>query len=127
VLVVDDDPDILRLLERELSSAGFRAATASNGAEALAQVERETPSAVLLDLVMPPPDGFEVLYRLRERPQLRQVPIVVMTGKDLSESDYARINGSAQRILHKGGDTTALVSRVLETIGAAEAEPAAAG
>ena len=127
VLVVDDDPDILRLLDRELAAAGFRAVTASGGAQALAQVEREAPSAVLLDLVMPPPDGFEVLYRLRQRPGLRHVPIVVMTGKDLSASDYARINGSAERILHKDGNATALVSRVLEAIRGAEPEAASAG
>jgi signal transduction histidine kinase/DNA-binding response OmpR family regulator len=127
VLVVDDDPDILRLLDRELAAAGFRAVTASGGEQALAQLERETPSAVLLDLVMPPPDGFEVLYRIRELPHLRDVPIVVMTGKDLSDSDYARINGSAERILHKGGDATALVSRVLDAIGGTEPVAASAG
>jgi len=119
VLVVDDDSDILRLLERELSAAGFRAMTAPGGAEALAQADRETPSAVLLDLSMPPPDGFEVLYRLRERPSLRDVPVVIMTGKDLTPDDYERINGSAERILHKGGDPGRLVPRVLEAIAGA--------
>jgi signal transduction histidine kinase/DNA-binding response OmpR family regulator len=130
VLVVDDDPDILRLLERELSTAGFRAMTAPGGAEALAQADRETPSAVLLDLSMPPPDGFEVLYRLRERPAMRDVPVVVMTGKDLTAADYARINGSAQRILHKGRDPGRLLPRVLEAIAGAsrsDSEVPAAG
>ena len=127
VLVVDDDSDILQLLERELSSAGFRAVTANGGAEALALLERETPSAVLLDLVMPAPDGFEVLFRIRERPSLSRIPVVVMTGKDLTESDYLRINGSAQRILQKGEDARGLVSLVLEAVaGAARGQSAAA-
>jgi DNA-binding response OmpR family regulator len=130
VLVADDDPDILKLLERELSASGFRAVTAANGSEALALAERETPSAVLLDLIMPPPDGFEVLFRMREHPELRRVPVVVMTGKEMTEGDYARINGSAQRILHKGSDAARLVSRVLEAIAGAQptgARPDAAG
>ena len=90
-------------------------------------MERETPSAVLLDLVMPPPDGFEVLFRIREKPSLSGVPVVVMTGKDLTESDYLRINGSAQRILRKGDDAHGLVSLVLEAVdGAARRQSTAA-
>ncbi len=117
VLIVDDDEDIRELLERELQAAGFRTVAVSGGAEALARIERETPSSILLDLMMPDPDGFEVIFRIRDNPALRRVPVVVMTARDLTPADYERLNGSAQRILGKGADMTRLVQDVLRSIG----------
>jgi CheY-like chemotaxis protein len=123
VLVADDDPDIRTLLERELASAGFRVRTARDGAEALDALSRHKPAAVVLDLLMPEPDGFEVLYRMRDDAALRSLPVVVLTGKDLTPADYARLNGSAQRILRKGADMGRLVRDVLASLG--ESAPAA--
>ena len=123
VLVADDDPDIRTLLERELASAGFRVRTARDGAEALDALSRQKPAAVVLDLLMPEPDGFEVLYRMRDDAALRSLPVVVLTGKDLTPADYARLNGSAQRILRKGADMGRLVRDVLASLG--ESAPAA--
>ena len=126
VLIVDDDADIRELLERELQAAGFRTAAVSGGAEALARIEKETPSSILLDLMMPDPDGFEVIFRIRDNPALRGVPVVVMTAKDLTPSDYERLNGSAQRILGKGADMTRLVQDVLRSIGQERGDAGAA-
>jgi signal transduction histidine kinase/CheY-like chemotaxis protein len=123
ILVADDDPDIRALLERELSSAGFGVRTARDGAETLEQLSRQRPAAVVLDLLMPEPDGFEVLYRIRDDPSLRHLPVVVLTGKELSKDDYARLNGSAQRILRKGADLGRLVRDVLASL--KETAPAA--
>ncbi len=122
VLVVDDDADIRGLLERELAAAGFRVCTARDGAEALEFLARERPSAVVLDLLMPEPDGFELLYRIRDDAALRTLPVLVLTGKELTPADYERLNGSAQRILRKGADMARLVRDVLATVSA----PAAA-
>jgi CheY-like chemotaxis protein len=116
VLVVDDEQDVLALLAKELEGAGYRVRTAGGGAEALAQIEEERPAAVLLDLLMPPPDGFEVLYRIRENPHLRDVPVVVVTAKELTADDYARLNGSAQRILRKRAVTGRLLDEVLRAV-----------
>ena len=119
VLIADDDPDMRRLLARELEAAGFRTRTARDGAEALEALSRDRPAAVVLDLLMPEPDGFEVLYRMRDDAALRAIPVVVLTGKDLTAADYARLNGSAQRIVRKGADIGRLVRDVLETLGRA--------
>ncbi len=118
VLVVDDDADVRNLLRDELSAAGYRVETARDGAEALAALERQRPSAVVLDLLMPEPDGFEVLYRMREDAGLRSVPVIVLTGKDLSDEEETRVAGSAQRILRKGADMARLVRDVLHSVGA---------
>jgi len=101
------------LLEHELVAAGYRARSVPGGAEALQEIERERPSAVILDLMMPPPDGFEVLYRIRERPEWNGVPVIVVTAKDLSASDYGRLHGSVERILQKGTDPRGVVREVL--------------
>jgi signal transduction histidine kinase/CheY-like chemotaxis protein len=117
ILIADDDANLRDLLARELQAAGFRTRTARDGAEALESLFRERPAAVVLDLLMPEPDGFEVLYRLRADPALRSLPVVVLTGRDLTAADYARLNGSAQRILRKGADLDRLVKDLLDVLG----------
>ncbi len=118
LLVVDDDADVRDLLRNELSASGYRVETTSDGAQALAFLQRERPAAVVLDLLMPEPDGFEVLYRMREDSALRSIPVIVLTGKDLSSEDEKRLAGSAQRILRKGADMARLVRDVLLSVGA---------
>ncbi|MDQ2870099.1 MAG: response regulator [Acidobacteriota bacterium] len=125
VLVVDDDADVRAVLEQELVAAGFRPKGVGGGAEALEELERERPAAVLLDLMMPPPDGFEVLYRIRENPKWKDLPVVIVTSKELTPDDYARLSGSAQRVLRKGKDLQSLVREVLATIEETRAASAA--
>jgi signal transduction histidine kinase/DNA-binding response OmpR family regulator len=117
VLVVDDEADVRTLLEHELVAAGYRARSVPGGAEALAEIERERPAAILLDLLMPPPDGFEVLYRIRERPEWKDIPVIVVTAKELTAADNARLSGSVQRILKKGSDPRAILREVLGALG----------
>jgi CheY-like chemotaxis protein/anti-sigma regulatory factor (Ser/Thr protein kinase) len=116
VLVVDDDADVRALLEQELVAAGYRARTAAGGAEALELLRRERPSAVLLDLMMPPPDGFEVLYRIRKDPLLRDLPVVVVTAKELSPADEKTLNRSTLRVIRKSSDSAQLIEEVLRTL-----------
>ncbi len=120
ILIVDDDADVRALFEQELVAAGYRTRSAAGGAEALAEIERERPAAVLLDLMMPPPDGFEVLYRIRERPEWANVPVIVVTAKELNPEDSSRLAGSVQRILKKGTDPRGIVRELLGAIEAAK-------
>jgi CheY-like chemotaxis protein len=116
ILVVDDDPDVRRLLENELVSAGYRVRTAAGGAEALEAIHRERPAAMLLDLAMPPPDGFEVLYRIRQDAALRDLPVIVITARELSSSEREALERSASRVLLKGSDASLLVEEILRAI-----------
>ena len=90
ILVVDDLPANLRLLESLLLADGHRVSIAANGEEALAAVERERPDLVLLDILMPKIDGYEVCRRLKAEPSTRLIPVVLVTG--LTETD-SRIRG----------------------------------
>lgn len=86
VLVVDDEPGIVRLMKLELSGQGFRVITAQTGEEALRKAEEQRPDVVLLDLTLPDVSGFEIMRGLRER---TNVPIVLVTAKD-KETDKVR-------------------------------------
>jgi signal transduction histidine kinase/DNA-binding response OmpR family regulator len=93
VLVVDDDPDMSELIARTLRREGWAVETAANGAEAIAFVEKAAPKLVLLDLSMPVLDGFEFAERLRSNGDWDDVPVVVLTGKDVTSSDKQRLEG----------------------------------
>jgi signal transduction histidine kinase/CheY-like chemotaxis protein len=102
VLVVDDDAGIRLLLRRILEAEGYEVIEAENGLAALARLGERAPGAILLDLMMPQMDGFEFLSALHEREAWRQVPVVIITAKDLTTEDHERLNGSVVRILQKG-------------------------
>jgi CheY-like chemotaxis protein len=81
VLVVDDEPDTRTMLATMLEFAGFAVATAANGREALDAERREEPCVILLDLMMPVMDGEQFCRLHRQDPQLRQIPVVVLSAR----------------------------------------------
>jgi CheY-like chemotaxis protein len=101
ILLVDDDPALRDVLGSVLTEDGWRVVTAADGEAALASVERDHPSAVVLDLMMPRVDGFEVLTTLRKEPATRDIPIIVVTARDLSVQDRERLARSAERVILK--------------------------
>ena len=102
VLVVDDDAAVRMLLRRILEAEGYSVVEAENGRAALERMSERAPGAILLDLMMPQMDGFEFLSALHEREAWRQIPVVIVTAKDLTAEDHERLNGSVVRILQKG-------------------------
>jgi CheY-like chemotaxis protein len=79
VLVVDDDPDILEALSEILEAEGFEIRRARNGKEALERLEPDPPQLILLDLMMPVMDGWEFAQRMRQRPSVAHIPIIVLS------------------------------------------------
>jgi PAS domain S-box-containing protein len=102
VMVVDDDPNSLKLMNAALSQLGYRAICLTSAEEALRMAERAPPSAVVLDLLMPTMDGFDFLERFRSLPANRTTPVLVWTVKDLDAGEKARLQKSAHGIIHKG-------------------------
>jgi signal transduction histidine kinase/CheY-like chemotaxis protein len=100
-LVVEDDAPTRELLQRLLAGHGWSVAEAADGRAALAHLERAVPQVVLLDLMLPEMDGFEFLHRLRQRPEWQDVPVVVLTAKDLTPADRERLNGHVARVFQK--------------------------
>jgi PAS domain S-box-containing protein len=101
VLIVDDDPAARRRLARVVQEGGWEPVEAENGIAALERLEALDPALILLDLVMPGMDGFDLAARLREDPAHRRVPVVVVTGKELTAEDRARLNGYVTRVVRK--------------------------
>jgi DNA-binding response OmpR family regulator len=81
VLIVDDDPDILRLVTYNMGQAGFEVITASTGRKALEMVHNQTPDLVILDIMLPDVDGMEVCRILRQQDSTRKLPIVMLTAR----------------------------------------------
>jgi signal transduction histidine kinase/DNA-binding response OmpR family regulator len=114
VLLVDDDPALRELAGRTLRQHGLEVCCAENGREALTAAARRCPSLVLLDLAMPVMDGFEFVEAFRKDPARREVPVVVLTARDLTDDDRRRLNGMVQRILPKGMGTLDELLREVE-------------
>ena len=89
LLVVEDIPDILKLLEATLTFKGHRVITARNGEEALAAIERERPALVVTDILMPKMDGFSLVHRLRINPDTRNIPVVFLSATYVAPEDKA--------------------------------------
>ncbi len=103
VLLVEDDHATRTITRKILEKEGWKVSEAENGLVALECMERERPSLILLDLMMPEMDGLEFADRLRLHPEWRSIPIVVVTAKDLSAEDRRRLSGCVETILQKAG------------------------
>ncbi|HWU38072.1 MAG TPA: response regulator [Candidatus Acidoferrum sp.] len=85
ILCVDDDPLMHNLLSNLLKQHGFQVSLATNGAEGLERARRRPPDLIVLDIMMPGMDGFEVCRQLRQDPRLRTIPVIVLTAMESSK------------------------------------------
>jgi two-component system, NtrC family, sensor kinase len=101
VLLIDDDDLVRRGVRLALAPLGWEVTEAENGEVALASLAAARPDAIILDLMMPRMDGFEFLDELRARPDWRDIPVVVITAKELTDQERSRLNGGVERIIQK--------------------------
>ena len=116
ILVVDDDPDIARFVEVNLRSAGYDVAVATDGEAALDRAGAMRPDLVLLDVMMPRLDGFEVAQRLRKNPQTANTSIIMLTAKALSADKVTGLQSGADDYIIKPFDPIELLARVKGTL-----------
>jgi CheY-like chemotaxis protein len=102
VLVVDDELESLQLVQEILSSAKYTSLAATSGKQALELLSEVGADAVVLDLLMPEMDGFEVLKRIHRDPKLRKIPVFVLTAKDLTAADLDLLNNQVEALFTKG-------------------------
>jgi signal transduction histidine kinase/DNA-binding response OmpR family regulator len=101
-MVVDDDPLNRDILRNILEKQGLEIVEAENGTQALEKIKLRKPQLLLLDLMMPKIDGFEVTQILKNNPESQEIPIIIITAKDLTIQDRQRLNGRVETILQKG-------------------------
>ena len=112
ILVVDDNPAALKLVERTLAEMGYRTVGCAGGKAGLKAASEESPAAVVLDLVMPDMDGVEFLRRFRATSAGRRTPVIVWTVKDLTAEERKSLETSVQAIVSKGSGTSALIEEL---------------
>ncbi len=126
VLAVDDEPSILRLIEHNLTQAGYAVETARDGREALARVESDRPDVVVLDVMMPGPDGFQVLGTLKGDPRTADIPVVMLTAQGGDEAIRHGWQEGTDWYMTKPFNPAALVSvvnRITDVLGTPESPP----
>ena len=127
VVVIDDDPTALELVRATLEPRGWTVTTCTGGVEALSVIREVNPSIVLVDLLMPEVDGFEVVDALRADPRTAAIPVVVLTAKSLTATDRQRLQGRIEFVASKGElDLSWLAARLTQVAvggGTREVEP----
>lgn len=128
ILIVDDDPTAVELLDTTLRGAGYHTHTALNGSAALELLSSSTVSAMLVDLLMPDMDGFEFIRQVKLKPALQEIPIFVLTAKRLTREEIALLSRETQAFFQKDGSwAQELLISVAKSIGGSNAAGAVTG
>ena len=112
ILVVDDEQDIAELLDFNLKKQGFTTTVARNGREAIAEIKRQTPDLVILDVMMPELSGIEVLGRLRSQPETASLPVIMLTAKGEEIDELVGLSLGADDYIPKPFSMKILIARV---------------
>ncbi len=112
LLVVDDEPSILRLLRQRLESFGCQVITLTGGTDVLKTAREQMPDLIMVDVMMPDLDGFTVCQQLKEDPEVRDIPVVLLTARSEVESRIKGLEIGAHDYIPKPFDATELIARV---------------
>lgn len=113
ILLVEDDPFLIEIYSKKLAEAGFFAEVVSNGEEVLAKVKEKKPELVILDIVLPQVDGWEILQQIKQDPELKNTKIVILSNLGQKEEVEKGIESGAEKYLIKAHFTP---SQVVEEI-----------
>jgi DNA-binding response OmpR family regulator len=116
ILVIDDDPDIRRLVQLELTGAGYEVAFAHDAVSAMTVARKEQPAVVVLDIGLPGGDGYLVMERFRQFPALETIPVVVVTARERVEARAKSLAAGARAFLPKPFDPSELRALVDELL-----------
>ena len=103
LLVVDDDPNVHEMIGQLLEDSGYQIQAVTDGEQAVAAIKKELPDIILLDLLMPKMDGFGVIEGLRQFPETRDIPIVILTAKSLSATEEKSLEQRIYKVIQKQG------------------------
>ena len=111
ILLVDDEPSIIKMVGKRLEVEGFHVAIAMDGDEALAAVNAKTPDLIILDLMLPKKSGFEVCVALKQDPATQRIPVIAYTGRGQTMDELCRQSG-VETIVHKGAGLDVLLTEI---------------
>lgn len=110
ILVVDDDPDLVRAMRLRLRANNYEVATATDGYSAIASAQKERPSLIILDLGLPVGDGFVVLDRLQNSDALSGIPVIVLSARDPQTNEERALKAGAAAFFQKPADNDELMN-----------------
>ncbi|MDD2751850.1 MAG: response regulator [Candidatus Omnitrophica bacterium] len=116
ILVVDDEPDIVKLLELRLRANGFEVATAYNGTEALDKVKDVHPDLIILDVLIPAPNGFQVCRKLKDDPKYKEIPVILLTAKTTESDQFWGMESGADKYVTKPYNAEELLQEIKKLI-----------
>jgi DNA-binding response OmpR family regulator len=116
VLVVEDDPDQLEVIRSTLKAAGFAIGTAANGIDALVKTRSVAPDLIVLDLMLPGLNGFDICESLKQDPATASVPIIMLTGMHGQFGRFAGLEAGASEFLFKPFNPDELIAKVEELL-----------
>ena len=125
ILVVDDDPDLVRALRLRLRANNYEVASACDGYSAIAAAQKERPALIILDLGLPGGDGFVVLDRLQNSDTLSGVPVIVLSARDPQSNEQRALKAGAAAFFQKPADNDELMNVIRVSLGP-ELAPSAA-
>ena len=122
ILVIDDDPNDLRLMQKILSEHGqYKVTLAEGGRKGWEAIASKTPDAIILDVFMPDIDGFTILEKLNENPDLRYIPVLVVSGGGLTNEQLSQLQDFGRRLLTKAsfkeGELISTIEQALKRAG----------
>lgn len=121
ILIVEDDPTIIEMYKEKLKREGFRVSTATDGRKALYKIKQENPDVILLDILMPGLNGFEVLKRLKKQESTKDIPVLVLTniGSESVDQDknFAMALGANDYLIKSMNTPEDIVNKVSSIVG----------
>jgi len=112
ILIVDDEPMILELLKMRLEAANYDVVTAEDGEEALQKAKSEKPDLITLDVIMPPPNGFQVCRTLKDDPQYKKIPVILLTAKTTKSDQFWGTESGADAYVTKPYNADDLMEKI---------------
>src|SRR5271169_6801812 len=122
ILVVDDDPDLVRALRLRLRANNFDVATATDGYSAISAAQKERPALIILDLGLPVGDGFVVLDRLQNSDILAGIPVIVLSARDPQNNEEKALKAGAAAFFQKPADNDELLNVIRVSLGPGSAQ-----
>ena len=122
VLVVDDDPVIRRMLQLSYESEGFQVTTAADGVEGLEALRTSPPDVLILDIMMPKLDGYEVCKAIKSSPETRHIPVILLSAKGRNVDQKLGFDVGADDYITKPFSPRKLVERINQLLGQAVTE-----
>lgn len=117
ILVVDDDPDLVRAMRLRLRANNYEVTTATDGYTAIAAAQKERPALIILDLGLPVGDGFIVLERLQNIDALSSVPVIVLSARDPQSNEERALKAGATAFFQKPADNDELMNAIRASLG----------